>query len=116
MKDDIVEEVRKMSSIEVDTHEESIKLQKDLINFLKTRNGDEDDLNLRIGLYLYAYKLFNKKPIKFLKNQFIVYLNVIDIDLNKLKIISKQFDEFNIKISSEIENNISILLLVFELK
>ena len=81
-KNKLMEELKEMESLKVDTGDEGKILQNDLIDFIVNGNGDKEDLIFRIELFTYAFKLFSRKEVKFEKNQFFVYLNdsILDFD------------------------------------
>ena len=74
-KTELMEELKEMESLKVDTGSEGELLQKDLIDFIENDNGDKNDLEFRIEYFAYAFKLFCRKEVKFVNNQFILYLN-----------------------------------------
>lgn len=115
-KDELLDQLKEMESFQVDVGDEGKILQKDIIDFLLTGNGDFKDLDDRIGLYLYEFKLFCRKPVRFTKKAFNVYLNSVDIPFEKLEVLLKDFDKFNLVISTEIDKGFSVLNLNLLLK
>ena len=115
-KDKLLDDLKEMESFQIDLDDEGKILQEDIIDFLLTGNGDFKDLDDRMGLYLYEFKLFCRKPVKFDKKGFNIYLNAIDIPFEKLDVFLKDFDKFNLVISTEIDKGFSVLNLNLLLK
>ena len=115
-KDKLLDDLKEMESFQIDLDDEGKILQEDIIEFLLTGNGDFKDLDDRIGLYLYEFKLFCRKPVKFDKKGFNIYLNALDIPFEKLDVFLKDFDKFNLVISTEIDKGFSVLNLNLLLK
>ena len=115
-KDKLLDDLKEMESFQIDLDDEGKILQEDIIDFLLTGNGDFKDLDDRMGLYLYEFKLFCRKPVRFGKKGFNVYLNALDIPFEKLDVFLKDFDKFNLVISTEIDKGFSVLNLNLLLK
>lgn len=108
-KDKLMEELKEMESLKVDTGSEGKVLQKDLIDYMVNGNGDKEDLIFRIELFTYAFKLFSRKEVKLDKNQFFIYLNDSILDFEKINLIKKDFDKFELVIEA-VEDNGEILI------
>ena len=85
-KVNLMNELKEMESLKVDTGDEGKILQKDLIDFIENANGDKEDLKFRIELFAYAFKLFCRKEVKFADNQFTLYLNDSILDYEKINL------------------------------
>ncbi|WP_407415120.1 hypothetical protein [Methanobrevibacter sp.] len=105
----LMEELKEMESLKVDTGNEGKILQKDIIDFIENRNGDKEDLIFRIELFIYAFKLFCRKEIRFDNNQFIVYLNDSLLDYEKIDLLKNDFDKFELVIEA-VEDGGEILI------
>lgn len=116
MHNDILEELKDMRDIYKETQKESQELQNDLISYFNDELGDMDDLKTRMEIYLFAYKLYCRSPILFKNDSLKIPLNTFDLPFEKLLSISRQFNKFNIIISSEIHENFSVLNLDLILK
>ena len=108
-KNRLMEELKEMESLKVDTGDEGKILQNDLIDYIVNSNGDKEDLIFRIELFTYAFKLFSRKEVKFENNQFFVYLNDSILDFEKIDLIKKDFDKFELVIEA-VEDNGEILI------
>lgn len=108
-KNRLMEELKEMESLKVDTGDEGKILQNDLIDFIVNSNGDKEDLIFRIELFTYAFKLFSRKEVKFENNQFFVYLNDSILDFEKIDLIKKDLDKFELVIEA-VEDNGEILI------
>ena len=108
-KDKLMEELKEMESLKLDTGSEGKVLQKDLIDYMVNGNGDKEDLIFRIELFTYAFKLFSRKEVKLDKNQFFIYLNDSILDFEKINLIKKDFDKFELVIEA-VEDNGEILI------
>ena len=108
-KDKLIEELKEMESLKVDTGSEGKVLQNDLIDFMANGNGDKEDLIFRIELFTYAFKLFSRKEVKLDNNQFFVYLNDSILDFEKIDLIKKDLDKFELVIEA-VEDNGEILI------
>ena len=108
-KTELMEELKEMESLKVDTGSEGELLQKDLIDFIENDNGDKNDLEFRIEYFAYAFKLFCRKEVKFVNNQFILYLNDSILDYEKIDLIKKDLDKFELVIEA-VEDNGEILI------
>ncbi len=115
-KDELLGNLKEMESFQIDVGDEGKILQDDIINFLLTGKGDFKDLGNRIELYLYEFKLFCRKPVRFGKKSFNVYLNAVDIPFEKLDVLLKDLDKFNLVIFAEIDKGFSVLNLNLLLK
>lgn len=82
-KDELLNELKEMESLQIDMDNEGKILQEDIIDFLLNGNGNPEDLGDRIELYLYEFKLFCRKPVRFAQKDFNVYLNAVDIPFEK---------------------------------
>ena len=108
-KTELMEELKEMESLKVDTGSEGELLQKDLIDFIENGNGDKNDLEFRIEYFAYAFKLFCRKEVKFTNNQFVLYLNDSILDYEKIDLIKKDLDKFELVIEA-VEDNGEILI------
>ena len=108
-KVNLMNELKEMESLKVDTGSEGKVLQKDLIDYMVNGNGDKEDLIFRIELFTYAFKLFSRKEVKLDKNQFFIYLNDSILDFEKIDLIKKDFDKFELVIEA-VEDNGEILI------
>ena len=104
-----MEELKEMESLKVDTGNEGEILQNDLIDFIVNGNGDKEDLIFRIELFTYAFKLFSRKEVKLENNQFFIYLNDSILDYEKIDLIKKDLDKFELVIEA-VEDNGEILI------
>ncbi len=112
-KNKLMEELKEMESLKVDTGDEGKILQNDLIDFIVNGNGDKEDLIFRIELFTYAFKLFSRKEVKFEKNQFFVYLNDSILDFEKIDLIKKDLDKFELVIEAVKDNGEVLINLNF---
>lgn len=108
-KKELMEELKEMETLKVDTGSEGEILQNDLIDFIKNGNGDKDDLKFRIEYFAYAFKLFCRKEVKFEENQFTLYLNDSLLDYEKIDLIKNDLNEFELVIEA-VEDNGEILI------
>ncbi|WP_299523415.1 hypothetical protein [uncultured Methanobrevibacter sp.] len=115
-KDRLLNQLKEMESFQVDMDDEGKILQKDIIDFLVSRKGNAEELGDRIELYLYEFKLFCRKPVRFGQKEFDVYLNAVDIPFEKLDALLKDWDKFNLVIYTEIDKKFSVLNLNLLLK
>lgn len=99
-KNQLMEELKEMESLKVDTGSEGEILQNDLIDYIVNGNGDRQDLIFRIELFTYAFKLFSRKEVKLENNQFFVFLNDSILDYEKIELIKKDFDKFELVIEA----------------
>lgn len=99
-KNQLMEELKDMESLKVDTGSEGEILQNDLIDYIVNGNGDRQDLIFRIELFTYAFKLFSRKEVKLENNQFFVFLNDSILDYEKIGLIKKDFDKFELVIEA----------------
>ena len=112
-KEKLMEDLKEMESLKVDTGEEGKILQKDLIDYIVNGNGDKEDLTFRIELFTYAFKLFSRKEVKLDNNQFIVYLNDSILEYEKIDLIKKDLDKFELVIEAVEDNGEILQNLVF---
>ena len=112
-KNKLMEELKEIESLKVDTGDEGKILQNDLIDFIVNGNGDKEDLIFRIELFTYAFKLFSRKEVKFEKNQFFVYLNDSILDFEKIDLIKKDLDKFELVIEAVKDNGEVLINLNF---
>ena len=112
-KNRLMEELKEMESLKVDTGDEGKILQNDLIEFITNGNGDKDDLVFRIELFTYAFKLFSRKEVRFENNQFHVYLNDSILDFEKIELIKKDFDKFELVIEAVEDKGETLINLNF---
>ncbi len=112
-KNKLMEELKEMESLKVDTGDEGKILQNDLIDFITNGNGDKEDLIFRIELFTYAFKLFSRKEVKFENNQFFVYLNDSILDFEKIDLIKKDLDKFELVIEAVRDNGEVLINLNF---
>ena len=108
-KAELMKELKEMESLKVDTGNEGEILQNDLIDYIETGNGDKNDLIFRIELFTYAFKLFSRREVKLDNNQFIVYLNDSILDYEKIGLITKDLDKFELVIEA-VEDKGEILI------
>lgn len=108
-KAELMEELKEMETLKVDTGSEGEILQKDLIDFIENGNGDKEDLKFRIEYFAYAFKLFCRKEVKFEDNQFILYLNDSLLDYEKINLINNDLNEFEL-VMEAVEDNGEILI------
>lgn len=108
-KAQLMRELKEMESLKVDTGDEGKILQNDLIDYIENGAGDEYDLVSRIEMYTYASKLFSRKEVKLIGNQFFVYLNDSILDYEKIELIKKDLDKFELVIEA-VEDNGEILI------
>ena len=108
-KDELLNELKEMESLQID-------MDNDIIDFLLNGKGNLEDLGDRIELYLYEFKLFCRKPVRFGQKDFDVYLNAVDIPFEKLDALLKDLDKFNLVIYTEIDKGFSVLNLNLLLK
>ena len=108
-KAQLMRELKEMESLKVDTGDEGKILQNDLIDYIENGAGDEYDLVSRIEMYTYAFKLFSRKEVKLTGNQFFVYLNDSILDYEKIELIKKDLDKFELVIEA-VEDNCEILI------
>lgn len=108
-KAQLMRELKEMESLKVDTGDEGKILQNDLIDYIENGAGDEYDLISRIEMYTYAFKLFSRKEVKLTDNQFFVYLNDSILDYEKIELIKKDLDKFELVIEA-VEDNGEILI------
>ena len=114
-KAQLMEELKEMESLKVDTGDEGKILQEDLIDFMVNSNGDKEDLTFRLELYTYAFKLFSRKSIKIDRNQFYVYLNDSILDYEKIELIKKDLDKFELVIEAVEDDGEILINLIFTL-
>ena len=108
-KAELMKDLKEMESLKVDTGNEGEILQNDLIDYIENGNGDKQDLIFRIELFTYAFKLFSRKEVKLDNNQFIVYLNDSILDYEKIDLITKDLNKFELVIEA-VEDNGEILI------
>ncbi|MBR5954668.1 MAG: hypothetical protein IK021_04565 [Methanobrevibacter sp.] len=108
-KAELMEELKEMEALKVDTGSEGEILQKDLIDFIENGNGDKENLKFRIEYFAYAFKLFCRKEVKFEDNQFILYLNDSLLDYEKINLINNDLNEFEL-VMEAVEDNGEILI------
>lgn len=108
-KAELMKELKEMESLKVDTGNEGEILQRDLIDYIENGNGDKNDLIFRIELFTYAFKLFSRREVKLDNNQFIVYLNDSILDYEKIDLITKDLDKFELVIEA-VEDKGEILI------
>lgn len=108
-KAELMKELKEMESLKVDTGNEGEILQNDLIDYIENGNGDKNDLIFRIELFTYAFKLFSRREVKLDNNQFIVYLNDSILDYEKIGLITKDLDKFELVIEA-VEDKGEILI------
>ena len=112
-KKTLMKELKEMESLKVDTGSEGEILQNDIIDFITEGNGDKCDLISRIELFTYAFKLFSRKEVTLSDNQFIVYLNDSILDYEKIELIKKDFNKFELVIEAVDDNNEILINLNF---
>lgn len=108
-KKELMEELKEMETLKVDTGSEGEILQSDLIDFIENGIGDKDDLKFRIEYFAYAFKLFSRKEVKFEDNQFTLFLNDSLLDYEKIDLIKNDLNEFELVIEA-VEDNGEILI------
>ena len=109
----LMEELKEMEALKVDTGDEGEILQRDLIDFIVNGKGDRDDLIFRIELFTYAFKLFSRKEVKLENNQFTVYLNDSILKYEKIDLIKRDFDKFELVIEAVEDKGEILQNLVF---
>ncbi len=109
----LMEELKEMEVLKVDTGDEGEILQRDLIDFIVNGKGDRDDLIFRIELFTYAFKLFSRKEVKLENNQFTVYLNDSILEYEKIDLIKRDFDKFELVIEAVEDKGEILQNLVF---
>ena len=112
-KAQLMRELKEMESLKVDTGDEGKILQNDLIDYIENGAGDKYDLVSRIEMYTYAFKLFSRKDVKLSDNQFIVYLNDSILDYEKIELIKKDLDKFELVIEAVEDNGEILINLIF---
>lgn len=112
----LMKDLKEMEEFKADVDDEGKLLQEDLINFFVDGIGDKEDLSLRVELYLYAFKLFTRRSVQINKSDFVVYLNAYDVEYDLLKLVKNDLNNFEIVISTELENNNPFLNLNFILR
>ncbi|MBR0272070.1 MAG: hypothetical protein IJQ68_08825 [Methanobrevibacter sp.] len=112
-KEQLMKDLEEMESLKVDTGDEGKILQENLIDFIENGNGDKSDLIFRIELYTYAFKLFSRKEVKLDNNQFYVYLNDSILEYEKIELIKKDLDKFELVIEAVEDNGEILINLVF---
>ena len=112
----LMKDLKEMEEFKADVDDEGKLLQEDLIKFFVDGIGDKEDLSLRVELYLYAFKLFTRKSVQINKSDFVVYLNAYDVEYDLLKLVKNDLNNFEIIISTELENNNPFLNLNFILR
>ena len=108
-KDELLNELKEMESLQIDMDNEGKILQEDIIDFLLNGNGNPE-------LYLYEFKLFCRKPVRFAQKDFNVYLNAVDIPFEKLDALLKDLNKFTLVIYTEVDKGFSVLNLNLLLK
>ena len=73
-KDELLNELKEMESLQIDMDNEGKILQEDIIDFLLNGNGNPEDLGDRIELYLYEFKLFCRKPVKIRSKKILMFI------------------------------------------
>lgn len=109
----LMDELKEMESLKVDTGDEGEILQNDLIDYIVNGNGDSEDLIFRIELFTYAFKLFSRKEVKLENNQFFVYLNDSILEYEKIDLIKKDLDKFELVIEAVEDNGEILQNLIF---
>ena len=112
----LMKDLKEMEEFKADVDDEGKLLQEDLIKFFVDSIGDKEDLSLRVELYLYAFKLFTRRSVQINKSDFVVYLNAYDVEYDLLKLVKNDLNNFEIVISTELENNNPFLNLNFILR
>lgn len=115
-KNILLNQLKEMERFQVDMDDEGKILQEDIIDFLVNRKGNVEELGDRIELYLYEFKLFCRKPVRFGQKEFDIYLNAVDIPFEKLNALLNDWDKFNLVIYTEIDKKFSVLNLNILLK
>ena len=114
-KQKLMDDLKEMETFKADVGDEGKILQDDLKDYFINGNGDKEDLTLRLEMYLYAFKLFCRKPIKIDRNQFIVYLNDSLLDYHLINLVKKDLTEFELEIEAVKENRDVLINLNFTL-
>lgn len=112
-KRQLMEDLKEMESLKVDVGDEGVILQDDLIHYFESGEGDVNDLETRLELYLYEFNIFLRKSPKLSHSDIIAYLNDTKIDLEQLELVKKDLNKFEISISPELDNGKSQLNLNF---
>lgn len=102
-------ELKEMESLKVDIGNEGSILQNDLIDYIVNSKGNKEDLISRIELYFYAFNLFSRKSAEIDRNTFFVYLNDSILGYEKINLIKKDLDKFDLEIEA-VEDNGEILI------
>ena len=92
-KDELLNELKEMESLQIDMDNEGKILQNDIIDFLLNGKGNLEG-----------------------QKDFDVYLNAVDIPFEKLDALLKDLDKFNLVIYTEIDKGFSVLNLNLLLK
>lgn len=112
-KEKLMKELKEMESLKVDTGDEGKILQNDLIDYIVNGKGDKEDLIFRIELFTYAFKLFSRKEVKFVNNQFILYLNDSILDYEKIDLVTKDLNKFELVIEAVEDDGEILINLIF---
>lgn len=111
----LMEELKEMESLKVDVGDEGIILQNDLVEFIVNGVGDKEDLISRIEMFFYGFKIFCRKEVKLINNQFIIYTNDSLLDFEKIDLLKKELDRFELVIEAVRENADVLINLNFTL-
>lgn len=111
----LMEELKEMESLKVDVGDEGIILQNDLVEFIVNGVGDKEDLISRIEMFFYGFKIFCRKEVKLINNQFIIYTNDSLLDFEKIDLLKKELDKFELVIEAVRENADVLINLNFTL-
>ena len=112
-KEKLMEDLREMETLKVDTGDEGKILQDDLKEYFINGVGDKEDLIFRLEYYLYAFKLFCRKDIVIYRNQFTVYLNDSLLDYHLINLVKQDLTDFELEIEAVKENNEVLINLNF---
>ena len=108
-KSELMKELKEMESLKVDTGDEGKILQKDIICYFTGNEGNEDELSSRIELYVYAFKVFCRKPVKIHNNEFIIFLNDSILEYEKIDLLMKDLNKFDL-IINDVEDDGEIFI------
>lgn len=114
-KQQLMDDLAEMETFKADVGDEGIFLQKDLKNYFINGEGDIEDLKFRIEYYFYAFKLFLRKPVKIVDNQFIIYLNDSLLEWELIKLVMDDLSDFELEIEAVREEKDVLINLNFTL-
>ena len=86
-----------------------------MVEFIVNGVGDKEDLISRIEMFFYGFKIFCRKEVKLINNQFIIYTNDSLLDFEKIDLLKKELDRFELVIEAVRENADVLINLNFTL-